>query len=315
MWYAITKKGKTWLTMACAMAMAADGVLFASHEKPWKPEAKEDGWRVLYVDGEMTKRAWKRRITVLHDGLKLQHPERLFTHLRVFGRRLDHPGGSPFPLLSEPASVAMLLKWFATEQWTPDVFVFDNLSTLSVLRSEIDGAAYAPLLESLAMLANAGISVLLVHHGRVKANSAPRSSPILEAVFDSVFQLVPLNAPVVDSIGPPASFTVQQTAQRDLWVPEFDAILQPQFGGGSVWCVVGADDTDFSLHPVGGASGRPKRPELQGDDPTLSIREAAKKLGVSRAAVERHRKRQKGMPEGELEGSPEGLPQAERHEF
>ncbi len=289
LWYSVTGKGKSWLTLASALVVAGEGTLFGDddeeQESAWTPERSRDpqGFKVHFLDGELTLGQWQRRLAVLKPGLNLRHPDRIARNFQVTGRRMGQTTAH-FPLLTNPDHTADLLREYERTKWKPDLLVWDNLTTLGQLRSEIDGAAYAGVHQSLAMLANAGISVAVVHHGRVRKDSGQRGSPALEVTFDAVFKLVPIEGIPPKFKRQPAALTIQQTKSRENFIPDMQVWLEPNLDGTSTWRV---------LYDVPGQQrGRPVGTTLDDFEalpPDLTIEEQAERLGVSRRTVMRLR--------------------------
>lgn len=196
-----TGLGKTMLGLAAAMAMA-EGKPFLH----WKAGRK---CRVLYVDGEISRREMKRRLKDAAERAKA-HPDGLFV--------LSKEDFQDMPPLNTPEG----RKWFDDfiEKHGPlDFIIFDNVQALLVgdMKEEDQWARVLPWVKSLT---RRSIGQMWFHHtGHDESKSY--GSKAREWQMDTVILMERVDVPGAD-----LSFTLKFTKARER-TPENRADFQP----------------------------------------------------------------------------------------
>ena len=114
MLYADTGVGKSMFALSAALAVAGDGEFLG-----WSPEKKPDGqgWRVLYVDGEMHITDIQERATMLLDAVPGVDRDRVMQNLQFLARQHQDPEVT-FPTITEPAGTQFFLERIRWVSWT-----------------------------------------------------------------------------------------------------------------------------------------------------------------------------------------------------
>jgi AAA domain len=116
--------------MSAALAIAGGGEFLG-----WRPDPPSDGdgWRVLYVDGEMHIGDIQERARQLKNGMPNLNKKAVDKNLRFLARQ-HQDGGVQFPSITEQAG-----RQFVVEQLKAnkvDFVVLDNFSTLGEVDDE-----------------------------------------------------------------------------------------------------------------------------------------------------------------------------------
>ncbi|MES1934211.1 hypothetical protein T35B1_16463 [Salinisphaera shabanensis T35B1] len=242
---AAPKVGKTWLSLAAALAVAGGGRFLGwSAPKPRK---------VLYVDAENGRRRIYDRMRYLIGSIEGIDPEAAIDNFDVIGKK-EHEGGTkgkPFPLIDGKEGSQQYVD--VVKEYGASLIVLDTMSRLVDLDDENASAAYRPLGDTVSDLAEAGCAVLLLHHlrkgGRGSDPDAARGSGALGATVDLQIGMSRCRKGVDDL----AAFKVDAAADRDGVTMSQKAKLQ--LGRGAARWVNGeastaADDGETKLERV-----------------------------------------------------------------
>jgi hypothetical protein len=192
MLYADTGVGKSMFALSAALAVAGDGEFLG-----WSPDKKPDGqgWRVLYVDGEMHITDIQERATMLLDAVPGVDRESVMQNLQFLARQHQDPEAA-FPTITEPAGTQFFLERIRKGEL--DLVVLDNFSTLGEVEDENAASSFNAIQEFLLQLKVQGVATILVHHA--KKNSGDnrkgertgnnfRGSSKLAATFETIIEL------------------------------------------------------------------------------------------------------------------------------
>jgi hypothetical protein len=192
MLYADTGVGKSMFALSAALAVAGDGEFLG-----WSPDKKPDGqgWRVLYVDGEMHITDIQERATMLLDAVPKVDRDRVMQNLQFLARQHQDPEAT-FPTITEPAGTQFFLERIRKGEL--DLVVLDNFSTLGEVEDENAASSFNAIQEFLLQLKVQGVATILVHHA--KKNSGDnrkgertgnnfRGSSKLAATFETIIEL------------------------------------------------------------------------------------------------------------------------------
>ena len=170
MLYGPRGKGKTWICLAIAMAMAS-GTNFLGH-------GPKNRRRVIYMDGEMDVHTFKGRLAKLAPSLKIDVPKglRIFTPESYAGL---------LPSVATPQGIDEINRLIGTE-W--DVLFLDNYSAWSDGRETSE--SWAPVMKWMLSHKHAGRTVILVHHAG--KSGAQRGSSRHEDALDWSIALKPI---------------------------------------------------------------------------------------------------------------------------
>lgn len=189
MLYAPTGAGKTFVSLAMALAVAGGGTFLH-----WDAPSPR---RVLFVDGEMDTRELQDRCRLVLPSVGA-NPETAGVNLTFLSQQ-DQEMDADFPDIGTPHGQEVILEHVARLQ--PSLIVLDNFSTLCTVEDENAGHAMTPLVELLSRLKRANAAVVLVHHAN-KAGTSFRGSGKLSVTFDSVLSLKPPDGgPALNGLG------------------------------------------------------------------------------------------------------------------
>ena len=184
--YADTGVGKSMFSLSLALAVAGGGEFLG-----WNPEAKMDGegWRVLYVDGEMHAQDIQERAALLLDTIPGIDREEAMKNIRFLPRQLQEPG-QQFPCITETSGMDFIME--RVMKGKLDLVILDNFSTLGEVEDENAASSFNAIQDFLLRLKTTGVATLLVHHAGKSGDF--RGSSKLAATFETIIKLERLNA-------------------------------------------------------------------------------------------------------------------------
>ncbi len=209
--YSPTGGGKSLFALSAAIAVAGGGKMFgwtagkrASNEKV-SAAAGDDGWRVLFIDGEMHEEDIQERLRGLLAGADHTDREKVLSNITVISRQAQD-GGAWFPSITEPSGVAFYCA--LVRAYNADMIVFDNFSTLGEVEDENAASSFGPLTDTLLALKQQGVATMLVHHAG--KNNEIRGSTRIQATFEVIVKL-----DVRDKWRPPTPWRVEKADEDD----------------------------------------------------------------------------------------------------
>lgn len=267
--YAQTGVGKSWFALGAAIAVAGGGEFLE-----WEVESPDtsDGWKVLYVDGEMNQADIQDRLRMLLAGDTSVDHQQVLSNLHILPRQGQ--SAVRFPCITEDTGVEFLQGIVSKERF--DLVVLDNFSTLAAVDDENSASSINDLTNTLLALKSQGVAVMLVHHSG-KSGDTYRGSSKIAATFEVILNLQPTLG-LGGTGGDSASFTTEFEKMRSGRTPfALRADLVPGPVSGSLcW-----DCTSDS----GGLARTLSEGFKEGRWATQD--EAAEDLGVSRAKISR----------------------------
>jgi RecA-family ATPase len=231
--YAETGVGKSLFALSAAIAVAGGGG-FLGYEAEESPYA--DGWRVLYVDGEMNEGDIQERLRGLLEGAAKIDRQKVLSNLSFISRQ-GQDNAPWFPSITDPEGEAFYRR--VVEDSRSDLLILDNFTTLGEIEDENDAAAFNPLKQTLLGLKQQGVATVLVHHAK-KDGQGYRGSSAMAATFEVILKLSPREVEFegkTSSLIRPASFSTEfEKVRSGAKPPEVLAQLQNALGfeGGSV---------------------------------------------------------------------------------
>jgi putative DNA primase/helicase len=258
--------GKTHLALSIAYAVATGGGLLG-----WSAPTPR---RVLYLDGEMPAGAMQRRLAAIVAGFTDEPPAP--DYLRLLSADIE--GG--LPDLGTTAGQADIDA--AIDQAA--VIIIDNISTLVRSGKENEAESWLPVQGWALAHRRAGRSVLFVHHAG--KGGLQRGTSRREDVLDTVIAL-----------RRPADYVADQGARFEIVFEKGRAVhgndarsIEARYeerDGAAVWTRTEIGDAELTRVSDGLRDG-------------MSIREAARELGMHRSKVERLKR--KAAEQGLLDG-------------
>jgi putative DNA primase/helicase len=249
--------GKTYTSLGIACAVAA-GSPFLRWRAP-KPR------KVLYVDGEMPAITMQQRFAGIVAGMDTEIDPSYF-RLITPDLQVD-----PMPSLSGTTGQNIIEDCIDGSE----LIILDNISTLTTGGKENEAESWLPVQQWVLSLRRRGISVLLIHHaGR---NGEQRGTSRREDVLDTMITLRHS-----DDYAPTdgARFQVHFTKARNIHGTDaepFEVHMRSE-NGAAVW----------TMNSIADATEERAR-ELLSDG--LSLRQAARQLGIGKSTVERIKRR------------------------
>lgn len=215
--YSPTGGGKSLLALSVAIAVAGGGKLCgwtvgkrgASNESgsvEGDTPAGGDGWRVLFIDGEMHEGDLQERFQGLLAGAERTDRDNVLRNITVISRQAQ-TDGVRFPSITEGSGGAFYCA--LVRAYKADLIVFDNFSTLGEVADENAASAFGPLNDTLLALKQQGVATMLVHHAG--KDHKLRGSTRLQATFEVIVQL-----DVRDKWRPPIPWRVEKAADADV---------------------------------------------------------------------------------------------------
>jgi RecA-family ATPase len=180
--YAATGVGKSLFALSTAISVAGGGQFLG-----WQVEEcpKPEGWRVIYVDGEMHVGDIQDRLRGLLAGTDHGDKERVRRNLWILPRQGQ--GTEPwFPSITDPEGVAFYRELI--QERGADLIIFDNFSTLAEVEDENNASALNSVTGTLLSLKQLGVATILVHHTG-KDGESYRGSSKLAATFEVILKL------------------------------------------------------------------------------------------------------------------------------
>jgi AAA domain len=182
MLYADTGIGKSMFALSAALAVAGGGEFLG-----WKPNDApgDQGWRVLYVDGEMHIADIQERAQMLLGAVPGINRDLVGKNLRFLARQHQEPDAM-FPSITEPAGTGFILE--RVQRGPLDLVVLDNFSTLGEVEDENAASSFNAIQQFLLQLKVQGVATILVHHAN-KTGKDFRGSSKLAATFETIIRL------------------------------------------------------------------------------------------------------------------------------
>lgn len=183
--YADTGVGKSMFALSLALAVAGGGEFLG-----WRPQEKDDGegWRVLYVDGEMHGQDIQERAALLLDTIPGINRQAAMGNIRFLPRQLQEPG-QEFPCITDTTGMDFLMRRVMNGRL--DLIILDNFSTLGEVEDENAASSFNAIQDFLLRLKTTGVATLLVHHAGKSGDF--RGSSKLAATFETIIKLERLN--------------------------------------------------------------------------------------------------------------------------
>ena len=179
--YAGTGVGKSLFALSAALAVAGSGEFLG-----WPSERREkgEGWRVLYVDGEMHIADVQERAAMLLEASPKTDRELASSNLSILARQHQDPSAS-FPSITDPEGMKFFLG--CIESTKLDLVIFDNFTTLGEVEDENSAASFNAIQEFLLKLKVQGVATILIHHAGKGGDF--RGSSKLAATFETIIKL------------------------------------------------------------------------------------------------------------------------------
>ncbi len=180
--YSATGVGKSMFALSAALAIAGGGAFLG-----WKPEERKasNGWRVLYVDGEMHITDIQERARLLLNAVPGLNRERVGENLCFLARQHQAPRAL-FPSITEQDGMAFMGE--RVRKGPFDLIVLDNFSTLGEVEDENAASSFNAIQQFLLNLKVQGVATMLVHHAN-KTGGDFRGSSKLAATFETIILL------------------------------------------------------------------------------------------------------------------------------
>ena len=259
--YAPRGIGKTFAALSVAVAVASGGAVFN-----WRAPMPK---KVLYVDGEMPAIAMQTRLAALVGGMAI--PPLALENLNLITPDLQ---SRPIPDLSTVGGQAALEPYLKGV----DMVVLDNIATLCRTGKENESQSWQTMQAWLLELRRRGITVLLIHHAGKSGDQ--RGTSAREDIMDTV---ISLRRPREYSMAEGARFEVHLTKARAIVGDDakpFEANLVTE-GNALHWQIKVLEDVELETL---------KRLLSDG----YSIRDCAEKMGKSKGAIQRLKKKLDG---------------------
>jgi hypothetical protein len=180
--YAATGAGKSLFALSAAIAVAGGGEFLGWRVEKRKPNG--EGWRVLYIDGEMHIADIQERAEMLLKGMQALDREATQSNLRFLARQHQDPEAQ-FPLITDAAGMAYYRQAISTGNL--DLVILDNFSTLGEVADENAASSFNAIQEFLLRLKTQGVATMLVHHAGKSGDF--RGSSKLAATFETIIRL------------------------------------------------------------------------------------------------------------------------------
>lgn len=180
--YAAAGVGKSMFALSAALAVAGSGQFLG-----WKPDEKKtgNGWRVLYVDGEMHIGDIQERARLLMDAVPGLNREMVGENLSFLARQHQEPLAL-FPSITEPVGMTFMRERVTKGPF--DLVILDNFSTLGEVEDENAASSFNAIQQFLLNLKVQGVATMLVHHAN-KTGEDFRGSSKLAATFETIILL------------------------------------------------------------------------------------------------------------------------------
>jgi AAA domain len=180
--YAAAGVGKSMFALSASLAIAGGGTFLG-----WKPDERKtgNGWRVLYVDGEMHIADIQERARLLMDAVPGLNREMVGENLSFLARQHQEPLAL-FPSITEPVGMTFMQERVSKGPF--DLVILDNFSTLGEVEDENAASSFNAIQQFLLNLKVQGVATMLVHHAN-KTGEDFRGSSKLAATFETIIML------------------------------------------------------------------------------------------------------------------------------
>jgi hypothetical protein len=181
--YAATGVGKSLFALSAALAVAGGGEFLG-----WRTEKRRpggEGWRVLYIDGEMHIADIQERARLLLAAVPGVDSEAVQSNLRFLARQHQDPEAQ-FPLITDTDGMEYYRQAIHNDKL--DLVILDNFSTLGEVADENAASSFNSIQQFLLQLKVQGVATMLVHHSG-KSGGDFRGSSKLAATFETIVRL------------------------------------------------------------------------------------------------------------------------------
>lgn len=180
--YSAAGVGKSMFALSAALAIAGGGTFLG-----WKPDQRKtgNGWRVLYVDGEMHIADIQERARLLIDAVPGLNREVAGENLSFLARQHQEPL-AVFPSITDAEGMTFMRERVSKGPF--DLVILDNFSTLGEVEDENAASSFNTIQEFLLNLKVQGVATMLVHHAN-KTGEDFRGSSKLAATFETIILL------------------------------------------------------------------------------------------------------------------------------
>jgi hypothetical protein len=182
--YAPTGAGKSFFALSAAIAVTGGGKLLEWRAGKCPEKHAGNGWRVIYVDGEMHLGDIQERLRGLLAGAEGTDREQTLSNLILISRQ-GQTGEAWFPSITDPEGVAFYRDLIA--EHNADLIVFDNFSRLGEVEDENAASSFNAIVQTLLSLKQLGVATMLVHHAGKSGDF--RGSTKLAATFEVIVKL------------------------------------------------------------------------------------------------------------------------------
>jgi KaiC/GvpD/RAD55 family RecA-like ATPase len=179
--YAGTGVGKSLFALSAAIAIAGGGKFLG-----WTVDQRHsgEGWRVLYVDGEMHIADVQERARMLLKAVPGIDRSEAGKNITFLARQHQKPGAK-FPLITDKDGMRFIQSEVAKQKF--DLVILDNFSTLGEVEDENSAASFNAIQQFLLNLKVQGVATILVHHAGKSGDF--RGSSKLAATFETIIKL------------------------------------------------------------------------------------------------------------------------------
>jgi hypothetical protein len=180
--YAASGVGKSMFALSAALAIAGGGSFLG-----WKPDERKagNGWRVLFVDGEMHIGDIQERVRLLLDAVPGLNRELVGENVSFLARQHQEPLAQ-FPSITEQDGMTFMGE--RVRKGPFDLVILDNFSTLGEVEDENAASSFNAIQQFLLNLKVQGVATMLVHHAN-KTGEDFRGSSKLAATFETIILL------------------------------------------------------------------------------------------------------------------------------
>jgi hypothetical protein len=179
--YAATGVGKSLFALSVAIAVAGGGEFLG-----WNVERRKsgEGWKVLYLDGEMHIGDIQDRAKALIQAIPGIDKSKAAANLSFLPRQYQNPETN-FPLITDTAGMGFIKK--QVRERKIDLVILDNFSTLGEVADENQASSFNGIQQFLLSLKMSRVATMLVHHAGKSGDF--RGSSKLAATFETIIEL------------------------------------------------------------------------------------------------------------------------------
>lgn len=179
--YAATGVGKSLFALSAALAVAGGGEFLG-----WKVEKKTsgEGWKVLYLDGEMHIGDIQERAKALIPAIPGINKDQALSNLSFLPRQYQKPD-TKFPLITKEDGMRFIREQVGKGK--ADLIILDNFTTLGEVEDENAASSFNDIQQFLLSLKMEQVATILVHHAGKSGDF--RGSSKLAATFETIVQL------------------------------------------------------------------------------------------------------------------------------